>query len=87
VTYLRSVPKAIPPGQVLVHNTVRPTRRLGSRGFRAWLSVPDRARLEGLPLSVGAGVGTTLPGQSGVAVLALDGQRRFPARRERRTAA
>jgi hypothetical protein len=33
-------PSAIPAGKVVVHNSVRPTRRLGSRGFRAWLSTP-----------------------------------------------
>jgi hypothetical protein len=31
---------------VLVHNSVRPTRRLGSRGFRAWLQSPDSVGLE-----------------------------------------
>ena len=45
-TYLFTLPKMVPPGRVLVHNTVRPTRRLGSRGFRAWLSVPDPERLD-----------------------------------------
>ena len=41
-----TLPAAIPPGRVLVHNNVRPTRRLGSRGFRAWLATPDPERLE-----------------------------------------
>ena len=36
--YLQSLPTAIPADHVLVHNDVRPTRRLGSRGFRVWLS-------------------------------------------------
>jgi hypothetical protein len=27
-------------GQVVVHNSVRPTRRLGSRGFRVWYDSP-----------------------------------------------
>jgi hypothetical protein len=36
--YLRTLPKSINPYQLLVHNSVRPTRRLGSRGFRAWLT-------------------------------------------------
>jgi len=31
----KKLPKGVPSGWVLVHNTVRPTRRLGSRGFRA----------------------------------------------------
>ena len=44
--YLSKLPKKIPTGKVLVHNHVRPTRRLGSRGFRAWLSSPDETRLE-----------------------------------------
>jgi hypothetical protein len=35
--YLQHLPDAIPPGRYLVHNHVRPTRRLGTRGFRAWL--------------------------------------------------
>jgi hypothetical protein len=30
------VPKAIPAGKILVHNTVTPTRKIGNRGFRAW---------------------------------------------------
>jgi len=44
--YLFKLPKKIPTGKVLVHNNVRPTRRLGSRGFRAWLASPDDTRLE-----------------------------------------
>jgi hypothetical protein len=38
--YLKRLPaqRDIPAGQVVVHNSVRPTRRLGSRGFRAWLA-------------------------------------------------
>jgi hypothetical protein len=38
VEYLFTLPAVIPTNRVLVHNNVRPTRRLGSRGFRAWLS-------------------------------------------------
>lgn len=41
--YLFKLPVVVPAGKVLVHNQVRPTRRLGSRGFRAWLSSPDPA--------------------------------------------
>ena len=41
LAYLKKLPTVIPVGQVLVHNSVRPTRRLGSRGFRAWLSAPN----------------------------------------------
>jgi hypothetical protein len=43
--YLFSMPKPgeIPAGQVVVHNNVRPTRNLGSRGFRAWLQAPTDA--------------------------------------------
>lgn len=44
--YLLKMPDSIPDGRVLVHNRVRPTRRLGSQGFRAWLERPDPARLE-----------------------------------------
>ena len=32
-----SQPHSVPPDRVVVHNNVRPTRQLGSRGFRAWL--------------------------------------------------
>ena len=47
VVYLRTLPTAILKGVVLVHNhVVRPTRRFGWRGFRAWLSAQDRRRLE-----------------------------------------
>jgi hypothetical protein len=44
--YLTKLPRAVPAGRVLVHNNVTPTRRLSSRGFRAWLSEPDTTRLE-----------------------------------------
>lgn len=40
VLYLNKVPRSsdeIPAGKVVVHNNVRPTNVLGSRGFRAWL--------------------------------------------------
>jgi hypothetical protein len=39
--YLRMLPAHVPADQALVHNHVRPTRRLGSRGFRAWLCAPS----------------------------------------------
>ena len=41
MTYLQRLPEAIPEGQFLVHNSVRPTHPLGSHGFRAWLQVRD----------------------------------------------
>jgi len=37
MTYLQCLPEAIPEGQFLVHNSVRPMHPLGSQGFRAWL--------------------------------------------------
>jgi hypothetical protein len=40
VQYLNRIPATIPPGLVIVHNNVRPSRRLGNRGFRAWLESP-----------------------------------------------
>ena len=44
--YLDRIPATIPDGWVLVHNSVRPTRCLGYRGFRAWLQAPsDRLEL------------------------------------------
>jgi hypothetical protein len=40
--YLTELPASVPwDGTVLVHNTVTPTRRLGKRGFQAWLQAPD----------------------------------------------
>jgi hypothetical protein len=42
VRYLTGIPrKPLPPGHVVVHNHVRPSRRLGNRGFRAWLAAPN----------------------------------------------
>ncbi len=39
--YLLVIPDEVPPDRLLVHNGVRPTRRLGLRGFRAWLAPLD----------------------------------------------
>jgi hypothetical protein len=41
--YLRTIPgqEEPPAGRVVVHNSVRPTKNLGSRGFRAWVQVPS----------------------------------------------
>jgi hypothetical protein len=40
--YLTELPTSVPwDGTVMVHNNVTPTRRLGKRGFRAWLQAPD----------------------------------------------
>jgi len=38
---LTKPPRFLPIGKVLVHNHVKSTSRLGSRGFRAWLDDPD----------------------------------------------
>ena len=39
VEYLATLPSTVPAGRFLVHNRVHPlTRRLGTRGFRAWLT-------------------------------------------------
>ncbi len=40
--YLAKIPAPpdVPAGRVVVHNQVRPTRRLGFHGFRAWLAEP-----------------------------------------------
>jgi hypothetical protein len=49
--YLTRLPAAPPnDGRVIVHNTVRPSRRLGWRGFRAWLAPKDET-LERCPCS------------------------------------
>lgn len=48
--YLTTLPRVAPgaswrpPHRILVHNNVRPTRELGARGFRAWLTSPDDDR-------------------------------------------
>ena len=44
--YLAKLPTAVPAGKWLVHNQVDPTRILGSRGFRAWLTDADAPRVE-----------------------------------------
>jgi hypothetical protein len=43
--YLSKIPSGVPDGRVVVHNTVRPAGRLGTRGFRAWFDEPSE-RLE-----------------------------------------
>jgi Recombinase len=55
--YLNRLPATIPAGRVLVHNHVRPTRQLGSRGFRVWLQAPDPARLDACPCGWAAELG------------------------------
>jgi hypothetical protein len=47
--YVRAIPVVVPPDRALVYNHVRPTRRVGSRGFRAWLVAPDPDRLVRCP--------------------------------------
>jgi hypothetical protein len=44
--YLSALPDAVPAGRALVHNRVHPTRQLGMRGFRAWLSDLDPSAIE-----------------------------------------
>lgn len=41
LAYLMWLPVQLPPGKVLLRNSVRPTRQLGMRAFRAWLEDPD----------------------------------------------
>ena len=43
--YLKRIPAQVPPGRVIVHNSVRPTRGLNMRGFRAWYEPAARADL------------------------------------------
>ena len=38
IEYLTALPNEVPPGYILVHNQVTPTRQLGMGGFQAWLS-------------------------------------------------
>lgn len=47
--YLDTLPRAVPTDRILVHNNIRPTRCLGSRGFRAWLSLPNPEQFEVCP--------------------------------------
>ncbi len=39
--YIFRIPKSVPSGKILVHNNIRPRRRLGTEGFRAWLAEPS----------------------------------------------
>jgi hypothetical protein len=39
--YPPRLPVTVPADRVLVHNTVRPARRQGARGFRYWLQSPS----------------------------------------------
>ena len=39
----------VPRGRVVVHNQVQPRRRLGTRGFRAWLGNPRDKDIERCP--------------------------------------
>lgn len=47
--YLLRLPKLeeIPAGMVVVHNHIRPTRHIGSRGFRIWLQPADQQHHRG----------------------------------------
>ena len=38
--YLTRIPSRVPRHRIVVHNQVRTARRLGTRGFRAWLADP-----------------------------------------------
>ena len=44
-----TIPTTILVGYAVVHNNVRPTRRLGARGFRAWLWQPKAGGIEVCP--------------------------------------
>lgn len=48
--YLSTLPAVVPAGKVLVHNQVTggitPHRRIGTFGFRVWLSPKKTPRLE-----------------------------------------
>ena len=47
--YVGDIPETIPAKFVLVHNSIRPPpKRIGTRGFRAWLQEPND-RLEVCP--------------------------------------
>jgi hypothetical protein len=59
MTYLRRLPRTIPPRRWLVHNFApgRLTRRLGDDGFRAWLAAPDATRYTRCPCAWAAALG------------------------------
>jgi hypothetical protein len=57
MTYLDEIPAAVPPGMALVHNNVRPARRLSTRGFRAWLEPAGRPNREICPCTWAAELG------------------------------
>ncbi len=45
ILYLEKIPVSaadISAGRIVVHNSMRPSRRLGERGFRAWLAEPGQ---------------------------------------------
>jgi hypothetical protein len=44
IEYLSTMPEEVPTGKILLHNNVVPARRIGSRGFRIWLSSPDSTK-------------------------------------------
>ena len=44
IRYLSRVPVTVAPGQVVIHNSVRP-QPLGHNGFRAWTQDDPRSRL------------------------------------------
>lgn len=60
LTAIPRSPADIPAGRVVVHNHVRPARRLGMRGFRAYLVQP-RTPHHRLRLRVGSRAGDALP--------------------------
>jgi hypothetical protein len=56
----------LPAGHVLVHNHVRPTRRLGYRGFRAWTEPRNPRHVPcdcGWALETGEHSGWSVPGE------------------------
>lgn len=47
--YVRRVPRSIPAGKALVHNSVYPSRQIGAHGFRAWFVDSDAPNIEPCP--------------------------------------
>ena len=39
--FLSRIPESVPVGKIIAHNTVRRTRRGGTRGARFWLAEPS----------------------------------------------
>jgi hypothetical protein len=49
LNYLYEMPKAQFPHHIIVHNNIKPTRRLNLNGFRVWIDPVDESNREICP--------------------------------------